>query len=55
MKLQAKGFSAILKTEGGWHRVQVGAYKVKKNAEAMQKKIKDAGFTAVIVTQKVTE
>lgn len=31
------------------YRVQVGAYKVKANAEAMQKKLKDAGFTAIIV------
>ena len=31
------------------YRVQVGAYKVKANAEAMQKKLKNAGFTAIIV------
>jgi N-acetylmuramoyl-L-alanine amidase len=31
------------------YRVQVGAYKNKANATAMQKKLKDAGFTAVIV------
>lgn len=30
-------------------RVQVGAYSVKANAEAMQKKLKAAGFEAVIV------
>ena len=31
------------------YRVQVGAYKNKKNAQAMQKKLKDAGFDSVIV------
>ena len=31
------------------YRVQVGAYSVKANAEAMQKKLKKAGFDAIIV------
>ena len=31
------------------YRVQVGAFKSKKNAEAMQKKLKKAGFDSVIV------
>ena len=31
------------------YRVQVGAYSVKANAEAMQKKLKAAGFDAIIV------
>ena len=31
------------------YRVQVGAYRVKANAEAMQKKLKSAGFEAIIV------
>ena len=31
------------------YRVQVGAYSIKANAEAMQKKLKAAGFDAVIV------
>ena len=31
------------------YRVQVGAYSIKANAEAMQKKLKSAGFDAVIV------
>jgi len=30
------------------YRVQVGYYSVKANAEAMQKKLKDAGFNAII-------
>lgn len=49
----AKG---ILKTLGiaetgsnGLYRVQVGAYSDKANAEAMQKKIKSAGFDAIII------
>lgn len=36
-------------TPGTIYRVQVGAYGVKANAEAMQKKLKAAGFDAVIV------
>lgn len=35
---------------GTIYRVQVGAYKVKANAEAMLKKIKEAGFDAFITT-----
>ena len=33
------------------YRVQVGAYLVKANAEAMQKKIKAVGFDAFIVKE----
>lgn len=36
-------------TTGKIYRVQVGAYSVKANAEAMQKKLKAAGFDAIIV------
>lgn len=36
-------------SSGKIYRVQVGAYSVKSNAEAMQKKLKAAGFEAVIV------
>ena len=36
-------------TGGKIYRVQVGAYSVKANAEAMQKKLKAAGFDAIIV------
>ncbi len=34
------------------YRVQVGAYREKKNAENMVKKLKDKGFEAIIVTVK---
>ena len=37
--------------DGTIYRVQVGAYSAKSNAEAMQKKLKAAGFDAVIVTK----
>lgn len=42
---------APVKTEttGKIYRVQVGAYAVKANAEAMQKKLKAAGYDAIIV------
>jgi N-acetylmuramoyl-L-alanine amidase len=36
-------------TSGKIYRVQVGAYREKANAEAMQKKLKAAGFDGVIV------
>ena len=50
----AKGILKALGVEiqadtGALYRVQVGAYSVKANAEAMQKKIKAAGFEAIIV------
>jgi len=31
------------------YRVQVGAYKIRKNAENMAEKLKKAGFPAIIV------
>ena len=51
----AKGILKTLGIEfqaetGTIYRVQVGAYKVKANAEAMLKKIKSAGFDAFITT-----
>ena len=51
----AKGILKTLGIEfqaetGTIYRVQVGAYKVKANAEAMLKKIKEAGFDAFITT-----
>lgn len=36
---------------GTLYRVQVGAYLVKENAEAMQRKIKAVGFDAFIVKE----
>ena len=36
-------------TNGKLYRVQVGAYSSKANAEAMQKKLKAAGYSAIIV------
>lgn len=38
-----------VKPAGKLYRVQVGAYSQKPNAEAMQKKLKAAGFDAIIV------
>jgi N-acetylmuramoyl-L-alanine amidase len=39
-------------TPGTLYRVQVGAYGVRANAEAMQKKLKAAGYEAIIVEVK---
>ena len=52
----AKGILKTLGIEfqavtGTIYRVQVGAYKIKANAEAMQEKIKKAGFNAYITTK----
>ena len=41
--------AVVEETSGKLYRVQVGAYKVKANAEAMQKKLKAAGYDAIIV------
>lgn len=43
--------STTTQTDGTIYRVQVGAYGVKANAEAMQKKLKAAGFDAYITTK----
>ena len=48
-KLTKKVVKTETKTETKTYRVQVGAYSVKANAEAMQKKLKAAGFDAIIV------
>lgn len=42
-------YKALTQTTGKIYKVQVGAYSVKANAEAMQKKLKTAGFDAIIV------
>ena len=42
-------YKAETQTTSKIYRVQVGAYSVKANAEAMQKKLKSAGFDAIIV------
>lgn len=46
-KLEKKPAPAA--TSGKLYRVQVGAYSVKANAEAMQKKLQAVGFDAIIV------
>lgn len=48
LKLEKK-VVAPAPTTGKIYRVQVGAYSVKANAEAMQKKLKAAGYDAIIV------
>ena len=48
LKLEKKVVTPA-ETTGKIYRVQVGAYGVKANAEAMQKKLKAAGFDAIIV------
>ena len=48
-KVIAEYFGVGEKEEPVIYRVQVGAYSVKANAEAMQKKLKKAGFDAIIV------
>ncbi len=44
-----KKASAVSETSKKIYRVQVGAYSVKANAEAMQKKLKADGYDAIIV------
>ena len=48
-KLTKKPVATDTNNSGKLYRVQVGAYSVKANAEAMQKKLKAAGFEAIIV------
>lgn len=49
LKLEKKVVTPVPTTTGKIYRVQVGAYSVKANAEAMQKKLKAAGYDAIIV------
>lgn len=42
----------VSNTSGTLYRVQVGAYSVKANAEAMLKKLKEAGFEGFIASSK---
>lgn len=48
-ELMGVKYEAPVKEPGKLYRVQCGAYSVKANAEALQKKLKAAGFDAVIV------
>lgn len=48
-KLPKKVVAPAEKPSGKIYRVQVGAYSTRANAEAMKKKLKEAGFNSVIV------
>lgn len=50
LKLQRKNASATQSVSSTIYRVQCGAYTIKANAEALQKKLRAAGFEAVIVS-----
>lgn len=43
-KVKAKGFDTYMVKVGDLYKIQVGAFKVKANAEAMMKKLQAAGF-----------
>lgn len=51
-KVIADHYGAEAKKSSVLYRVQVGAYSVKENAEALQKKLKKAGYDAIIVEVK---
>lgn len=48
-KLEAAGFTAIIKHENGYYKVQTGAFAKKANAEAQIADLKKKGFKAVLV------
>ena len=48
-KLEAAGFTAIVKHENGYYKVQTGAFSKKANAEAQIADLKKKGFKAVLV------
>ena len=50
-KVKAKGFDTYMVKVGDLYKIQVGAFKVKANAEAMMKKLQAAGFSAFITTE----
>ena len=51
-KVKAKGFDTYMVKVGDLYKIQVGAFKVKANAEAMLKKLQAAGFSAFITTEE---
>ena len=48
--MKAAGFDTYVVTAGGLYKVQVGAYSVKANADAMAAKLKAAGYDNFITT-----
>lgn len=51
-KHKAKGFDTYMVKVGDLYKIQVGAFKVKANAEATLKKLQAAGFSAFITTEE---
>lgn len=51
-KVKAKGFDTYMVKVGGLYKIQVGAFKVKANAEAIMKKLQAAGFSSFITTEE---
>lgn len=51
-KVKAKGFDTYMVKVGDLYKIQVGAFKVKANAEATLKKLQAAGFSGFITTEQ---
>ena len=43
---------ARVRTDGPWHRVQIGTFKKRKKAEALRRDLDDLGWDAVVVTAR---
>lgn len=48
--MKAAGFETYIVNIGGLYKVQVGAFSVKANAEAMKKKLEAAGYSDAFIT-----
>lgn len=51
-KVKAAGFDTYMVQADGMYKIQVGAYSIKENADAMLAKVKAAGFDAFITTEQ---
>ena len=51
LSITYKAKNSVVTSDNKLYRVQVGAYKDKTNAENMQKKLKAAGYEAIVVTE----
>ena len=51
-ELKSKGIDAIIVKTLLWYKVQVGAYEVKANAEAMKKRLESLGYKPFIAEEK---
>ncbi len=48
-RLAARYPDAVVRSDGGWHRVQVGDYDWRRKAESLRRELRRAGYPALVV------